>query len=122
MLCRESRVVFIFGLSLHGHIGRGVIAIRAIQWRLLGIAAVAVIQREEVGCRGVRVSSRDVDGPKISAPISHCVGVTMAAPVIQLRQKRETGRSDGLPGGSLSDGREEIQSSNTCQALNRDEG
>lgn len=41
----------------------------------------------------------------------------MTAPVLQLKQKRETGRPDGLPESSSSDGRNEKQSSNTCQAL-----
>lgn len=41
----------------------------------------------------------------------------MAAPVLQTKQKRETGRPDGLPRSSASDGRKEKQSNNTCQAL-----
>lgn len=42
----------------------------------------------------------------------------MAEPVLQLKQKRETGKPNGLPGSSSSDGRNEKQSSNTCRALN----
>jgi hypothetical protein len=42
----------------------------------------------------------------------------MAAPVSQMKQKRESVRPDGLPKSSSSDGRKEKQSSNTCQALN----
>lgn len=42
----------------------------------------------------------------------------MTAPVLQMKQKRERVRPDGLPKSSSSDDRKEKQSSNTCQALN----
>lgn len=42
----------------------------------------------------------------------------MTAPVLQMKQKRERVRPDGLPESSSSDERKEKQSSNTCQALN----
>lgn len=42
----------------------------------------------------------------------------MTVPVLQMKQKRERVRPDGLPESSSSDERKEKQSSNTCQALN----